>query len=94
MQNNIEQSPTPETADCISASELVHRHLQDENHEISEQDLQMVAIDCSDTNSVENAADTSISNSLDSNLKDSTKDEKGEKEEDDIIITPLDVLAS
>jgi hypothetical protein len=72
---------------------LVHRHLQDENHEISEQDLQMVAIDCTDTSSGENAADAPVSNSLDANSEDNGKEKKGD-EEDDIIITPLDVLAS
>ena len=93
MQTNIEQSPVAETSDCISASELVHRHLQDKNHEISDEDLQMVAIDCTDANEGESAAIPPISNSVGENVDDGSKEKKVDKE-DDIIITPLDVIAS
>ena len=94
MQTNIKHTPNEDTSDCISASELVHRHLQDENHEISEEDLMLVAIDCSDTQSEENAADAPLLGSLDSNLQETGKEKNDSSTEDDIIITPVDVLTS
>lgn len=83
-----------DTTDCLSASELVHRHLKDENHKISENDLQKVTLECNETRAATTNTDVEIpdSTSVSMNAND-TKEENAEKDEKDVIITPLDVIS-
>jgi hypothetical protein len=91
------QSKTDTSSDCLSASELVRRHLQDKNHEISEDDLKKVALDCNDDTDVQTPvmhfpdATSQSMNTVD--LDENTDKDEDKKEEKDVIITPLDVLS-
>lgn len=82
MEKNT--APTTVTnSDCLSASELVHRHLQDENHEISEADLQNVALDCLDkteTSNVQVPTADATSIKLNGLEQDEESPDKNEKE--------------
>jgi hypothetical protein len=83
-----------DSSDCISASELVRRHLQDEDHEISESDLQKVALDCNDASPAEKTMEVQVpdATSISMNTHEEVDEDDSKKEEKDVIVTPLDVL--
>jgi hypothetical protein len=82
------------SSDCISPGELVRRHLQNENHEISDSDLQKVALDCNEDNSGK-SADVQVPDATSITMNNSSEEienSEPEKKEKDILPTPLDVL--
>ncbi len=95
MKNQDNNKPkSDDSSDCLSASELVHRHLQDQDHEISESDLQKVSLDCNDEPLTVNKNDVQIpdATSISMNKGEEVEQKDGEKEKD-TIITPLDVIS-
>jgi len=73
------------TGDCISPGELVKKHLKDKNHQISDEELANVAVDCHD-DAVQD------SNETDSGI--STTEEGSDDDQKSIAPTPLDIIAS
>ncbi len=61
-----------------TASELSHRHLKDESHQTTDEEIRNIALDLDPSEGI-------------SDTKSKEKDKKA-TEEDDIIITPLSVL--
>jgi hypothetical protein len=99
MNTQNDQNPkNDDSSDCLSASELVRRHLKDKDHEISDSDLQKVALDCNDETTYNNTSDVQVpdatSISMNSNVEDKDDNKKDDdKEEKDILPTPLDILS-
>jgi hypothetical protein len=83
MQTQNNQTPkTDDSSDCISASELVRRHLQDKDHEISDSDLQKVALDCGET-AANNTSDVQVPDATSISMNRNAGDENEEKKDDD-----------
>ena len=96
MQTQDNNKPkVNDSSDCISASELVRRHLQDEDHEISESDLQKISLDCNDATITSETTEVQIpdATSISMNKDEPVADNDSEKDERDVIITPLDVIS-
>ncbi|HEX8331687.1 MAG TPA: hypothetical protein VF622_03645 [Segetibacter sp.] len=93
-QDNI-KSEVNNSSDCISASELVRRHLLDQDHEISDSDLQKVALNCDDASAISNTTEVQIpdATSIAMNKDEEVDDKDNEKDEKDVIVTPLDVIS-
>src|SRR5688572_4883714 len=97
-QNKQINQQTEDTGDCLSAKELVDRHLRNKDHRISDDDLKKVALDCNDKTEKtpeEVATPDATSASLNADtetVSDANGSDKG-KDEKDVIITPLDVIS-
>ena len=96
QDNKVIQQATG-TDDCLSAKELVNRHLQNKDHEISDEDLQKIALDCDEpkveSSQIVTTPDaTSTALNASNSIEDTSEDNDEKKEEKDILVTPLDVL--
>lgn len=76
-------------SDCISPSELVHRHLQNKDHQISDEELEKISIDCLETSSL--PAEEALPSKTDTPATE-LKDDVTEENKEDVIVTPLDVI--
>ncbi len=75
-----------------TVSELAHRHLEDKNHETTDEEIRNVKLDLDpDVSSAHLPENADVLNEDDYKSK---KEKRDDAEEDDIIHTPFDIISS